>query len=42
LISSLSETGEKVCIEQAPDLVVVAGDINSTMVCTITAKKCGM
>jgi UDP-N-acetylglucosamine 2-epimerase (non-hydrolysing) len=30
---------EKVCLQENPDLVVVVGDINSTMACTITAKK---
>ena len=30
---------EKVLLEQAPDLVIVVGDVNSTMACTITAKK---
>jgi UDP-N-acetylglucosamine 2-epimerase (non-hydrolysing) len=30
---------EKVCAEQKPDLVVVVGDVNSTMACTIVAAK---
>jgi UDP-N-acetylglucosamine 2-epimerase (non-hydrolysing) len=30
---------EKVCVEERPDLVVVVGDVNSTMACAITAKK---
>ena len=30
---------EQVCIEERPDLVVVVGDVNSTMACVITAKK---
>ena len=30
---------EPVCVEERPDLVVVVGDVNSTMACAITAKK---
>lgn len=33
---------EKVCISEKPDVVVVVGDVNSTMACTITAKKLGI
>lgn len=33
---------EKVCLERTPDLVVVVGDVNSTMACAITAKKLGI
>lgn len=33
---------EKVCLRQRPDLVIVVGDVNSTMACTITAKKLGI
>ena len=33
---------EKVCFEEKPDLVIVVGDVNSTMACTITAKKLGI
>ncbi len=33
---------EKVCIRENPDLVIVVGDVNSTMACTITAKKLGI
>jgi UDP-N-acetylglucosamine 2-epimerase (non-hydrolysing) len=33
---------EKVCLSHTPDLVVVVGDVNSTMACTITAKKLGI
>ena len=29
---------EKVCLRENPDLVIVVGDVNSTMACTITAK----
>ena len=30
---------EKVCANEKPDLVVVVGDVNSTMACTIVAAK---
>ncbi len=30
---------EKVCMEERPDLVLVVGDINSTLACSIVAKK---
>lgn len=33
---------EKVCIDERPDLVIVVGDVNSTMACAITAKKLGI
>lgn len=33
---------EKVCLKETPDLVIVVGDVNSTMACTITAKKLGI
>ena len=33
---------EKVCLQEQPDLVIVVGDVNSTMACTITAKKLGI
>ena len=33
---------ETVCIQEKPDLVIVVGDVNSTMACTITAKKLGI
>ena len=33
---------EKVCLRHASDLIVVVGDVNSTMACAITAKKLGI
>ena len=33
---------EKVCLESAPDWVVVVGDVNSTLACTLAAKKIGI
>lgn len=33
---------EQVCLKEEPDLVIVVGDVNSTMACTITAKKLGI
>jgi UDP-N-acetylglucosamine 2-epimerase (non-hydrolysing) len=33
---------ERACLEERPDLVVVVGDVNSTMACAITAKKLGI
>lgn len=33
---------EKDCLEQKPDLVIIVGDVNSTIACTITAKKLGI
>lgn len=33
---------EKVCLRERPDLVIVVGDVNSTMACTITARKLGV
>jgi UDP-N-acetylglucosamine 2-epimerase (non-hydrolysing) len=33
---------EKVCHRIQPDLVIVVGDVNSTMACAITAKKLGI
>jgi len=33
---------EQVCLAEKPDLVIVVGDVNSTMACTITAKKLGI
>lgn len=33
---------EKVCLEEKPDWVLVVGDVNSTMACTIVAAKLGI
>ena len=33
---------EKICLEHKPALVVVVGDVNSTMACAISAKKLGI
>ncbi|MBM4354751.1 MAG: UDP-N-acetylglucosamine 2-epimerase (non-hydrolyzing) [Deltaproteobacteria bacterium] len=30
---------EKVCLDEEPDWVVVVGDVNSTLACSVTAKK---
>lgn len=33
---------ERVCREETPDIVVVVGDVNSTLACSIVAKKMGI
>ena len=33
---------EKVITDYRPDLVIVVGDVNSTIACTLTAAKCGI
>lgn len=30
---------EKVCLDEKPDIVIVVGDVNSTLACSIVAKK---
>jgi len=37
--ASIIERFEKVCLEHSPDMVLVVGDVNSTMACTIVASK---
>ena len=32
---------EKICLQDPPDLVIVVGDVNSTLACAIVAKKLG-
>jgi UDP-N-acetylglucosamine 2-epimerase (non-hydrolysing) len=33
---------EKVCTAETPDLIIVVGDVNSTIACALTAKKLGI
>jgi len=33
---------EKTCLRERPDLVIVVGDVNSTVACAMTAKKLGI
>src|SRR5437879_1097626 len=33
---------EKACMAEHPDCVIVVGDVNSTLACSITAKKLGI
>lgn len=33
---------EKVCLQERPDIIAVVGDVNSTLACSVTAKKLGI
>ena len=33
---------EKICIQERPDLIIVVGDVNSTLSCSIVGKKCNI
>ena len=33
---------ETICMENRPDLVIVVGDVNSTLACALTARKLGI
>ncbi len=33
---------ERVCLEEKPDVILVVGDVNSTLACSIVAKKLGI
>lgn len=33
---------EKICLEERPDIVLVVGDVNSTLACSIVARKLGI
>ena len=33
---------EKICLDWQPNLVIVVGDVNSTIACTLTAAKMGI
>ena len=33
---------EKICVQDMPDLCMVVGDVNSTLACSIVAKKLGI
>jgi UDP-N-acetylglucosamine 2-epimerase (non-hydrolysing) len=33
---------EKVCLQEQPDWIIVVGDVNSTMACTLVASKLGL
>ena len=38
----IMEAFERVCLDERPDLVIVVGDVKSTLACAITAKKLGI
>lgn len=40
--ANIMVTFEKVCLDVAPDWVIVVGDVNSTMACTLVAAKMGI
>lgn len=40
--AAIMERFEDVCIQEKPDCIVVVGDVNSTMACTLVAAKMGI
>ena len=41
-IAKIMSRFEAVCVKEKPDLVIVVGDVNSTLACSIVAKKLGI